>query len=606
MPLSFRILGPLEVREDDRELPVGTGRQRALLALLLVHANELVSTDRLVEELWSGRPPPSAQKVLQGYVSQLRRALDANTILTRSSGYVLVATDTDAGEFERLTRLAADQPAKQAVLTLEQALSLWRGRAFEEFEYEEWPQLEIARLDELRLSAIENRIEAELALGHHARLVPELETLVADYPLRERLRGQLMVALYRSGRHADALDVYQRGRRALQDELGLEPSPFLAQLERQILSHDPDLAAPARRVETDGRGAHGRHRRLVVGLVAAAVAGIAAVAIVVAGSEGSAPKLLPDSLIRIDPHTLKATQVAQVGDGPDIVIASGGYLWVMNNVLRDSKKSGITNSGDHTLTRVNPANGQAVTVGGALSPCGLTSDPAGYVWVANCFPRGTGQVSNAVRVNPKTLDFKKRLVVPGGVHFFRGIAYGDGYLWLSDTTRNAVIQVNPTTGDRRSFRLTRQADSLAWSGGNGDLWIANNANGSVQQLDPATGTVRTIDTFAQSPNSILVDGNRVWMGDWSQPQVVSVSATGAPHSRSVDLPVQYTTRCPRYSCVWRVAAGAGAIWATTPEDRALWRIDPNTYAVRRLRLPYPPTGVTADANNVWVTMRGHQ
>ena len=116
MPLSFRILGRLEVREDHRELPLGTGRQRALLGLLLVHANELVSTDRLIDELWSGRPPPSAQKALQGYVSQLRRALPPGTILTRSPGYVLEAQDSDAAEFERLTRLAADRPAEEAVL----------------------------------------------------------------------------------------------------------------------------------------------------------------------------------------------------------------------------------------------------------------------------------------------------------------------------------------------------------------------------------------------------------------------------------------------------------------------------------------------------------
>src|SRR5262249_37633023 len=154
---------------------------------------------------------------------------------------------------------------------------------------------------------------------------------------------------------ADALEVYQRGRRALQDELGLEPSPLLAQLERQILSHDPALAAPAR---GDGSGGPGtaslrpaRHRKLLLGVVAAAVAGIAAVAIVVAGSEGSAHKLLPNSLIRIDPKTLKASQVAQVGDGPDLVIASGGYLWVTNNVLRDSLNNHIINAGDHTLTR---------------------------------------------------------------------------------------------------------------------------------------------------------------------------------------------------------------------------------------------------------------
>ena len=248
MALSFRILGPLEVQGDGRALPLGTGRQRALLALLLVHANELVSSERLIEELWSGRPPPSAPKALQGYVSQLRRSLPTGTILTRGQGYVLVATGTDAGEFERLTKLAVEQEPNEAVLTLQRAFALWRGRPLEEFEYEDWAQLEIARLHELRLAATEQRIETELELGHHAQLVPELETLVADHPLRDQLRGQLMIALYRCGRQADALDVHRRGRRVLHDELGLEPSPFLAQLEQQILSHDPTLATPVRRL----------------------------------------------------------------------------------------------------------------------------------------------------------------------------------------------------------------------------------------------------------------------------------------------------------------------------------------------------------------------
>jgi streptogramin lyase len=345
---------------------------------------------------------------------------------------------------------------------------------------------------------------------------------------------------------------------------------------------------------------------LLLGVVAAAVAGLAAVGIVVAGSEGSTHRLLPDSVIRIDPKTLKATQVAQVGDGPDLIIASGGYLWVTNNVLRDSNDSHIRNNGDHTLTRVNPATGEAVTVGGGLAPCGLTADPSGAVWVANCFPRGSGETSNAVLIDPKTLRFKQTLVVPGGVRFVRGIAYGGGSLWLSNSTRNAVTQVDLRTGAQKSIPLARQAGPLAWSGGYGDLWISNFDDGSVERLNAATGTVHTIDSVATNPDSVIVDGDLVWVGDWSNPQVVHLAAFGAPRPRSIPLPVHHTQRCANYSCVWRIAPGAGAIWATTPEDRALWRIDLTTHAVRRISLPYPATGVTADANDVWVTIRGHQ
>ena len=609
---SFLILGPLEVQEDGTTLRLGSGRQRGLLALLLVHANELVSAERLIDELWSGRPPPTAQKALQGYVSQLRRALTADTILTRGSGYVLVATQTDAKEFERLTRLASEQDADEAILTLERALALWRGRAFEEFEYEEWAQLEIARLEGLRLAATEQRIEAEMELGHHAALVPELEKRVAQHPLREQLRGLLMVALYRSGRHADALEVYRRGRQVLHDELGLEPSPFLAELERHILSHDATLEAPARGslpsgtvTESTKEPPKPRRRRLLA-VVAVSLAVIVATAIALAVGGGATQKMLPNSLVRIDPKTLKATQVAQVGDAPDLVISSGGYLWVTNNILRDSAASGIVNAGDRTLTRVDPSTGDTVVVGGGLAPCGLTADPSGDVWVVNCYPPKTSPGDNVQRIDAKTLKFEATWSVPGGPGFYRGRAYGGGSLWVSgggDQNRDMLTQVDPQTGAQQTIRLGRYTGGLAWSEGYGDLWITNFDRGSLMRLHPATGAPKTFDGVAINPVSPVVDGNVVWVGDWSKPQVVRVPAVGPVRPHSISLPV-HTTKCPTISCVWTVAAGAGAIWATTPEDHALWRINPKTYAVKRISLPYPPTGVTADANDVWVTVRG--
>jgi DNA-binding SARP family transcriptional activator/streptogramin lyase len=606
LALRFCILGPLEVRDDGRELPLATGRQRALLALLLVHANELIPSKRLIEELWSGHQPPSAHKALQGYVSQLRRALPADTILTRGSGYVLVATESDAGEFERLTKRAAEQEADEAIVTLQRALALWRGRAFEEFEYENWTQLEITRLEELRLSATEQRIEAELELGHHAQLVPELEALVADHPLREQLRGQLMVALYRSGRHADALDVYSRGRQVLQNELGLEPSPLLTELQRQILSHDSSLTAPdfpPLNTERVRESRLARRRLVLAGIVAVIAAGVAAVAIAVGIGRGSGHAVLPNSLIRIDPKSLKATEVAQVGDAPDLVLESGGYLWVTNNILRDSSASGIRNAGDHTLTRVDPATGKTVTAGGGLAPYGLAADPSGDIWVANCFPTGSGQTSNVVRVDARTMKFNQTLLVPGGNNFFRGVVYGGGFLWLGDSD-SAVTQVDPGTRAERRLRVPSSVGTgLAWSGAYGDLWVTSFDHGNLTRLHTPTGISQTI-LVGVNPVPPVVDGNVVWVGDWSVPHVVRLAAVGTPRPRSIALPVRHHARCVKLSCVWWVAAGAGFIWATTPEDGALWRIDPKTNTVTRVALPYRPAGVTADANNVWVTVRG--
>ena len=152
--------------------------------------------------------------------------------------------------------------------------------------------------------------------------------------------------------------------------------------------------------------------------------------------------------------------------------------------------------------------------------------------------------------------------------------------------------------------VTRPPGAMAWSGSYGDLWIVNFDDGSLMRLHAATGAVETVDFVATNPDSPVVDGDVVWVGDWSAPQVVRLRAVGSARPHSISLPVHNHTACPRISCVWRVAAGAGAIWATTPEDGALWRIDPKTNAVTRIGLPYPATGVTADANDVWVTVRG--
>jgi DNA-binding SARP family transcriptional activator len=244
--LDYRILGPLEVVDAGSPLPLGGPKQRSLLALLLLHANEVVSTDDLIDRLWGERPPATAAKVLQVQVWRLRKVLGDRALVTRSPGYVLRvdSDDFDLARFERLVGAARGREPAIVAGELRDALALWRGPPLADLAYEAGVAAEIARLDELRVVAIEERIEADLALSRHAELVSELETLVAAHPLREGLRGQLMLALYRSGRQAEALEVYRRGRALLVEELGLEPSPPLQELERAILAQDPELDAP--------------------------------------------------------------------------------------------------------------------------------------------------------------------------------------------------------------------------------------------------------------------------------------------------------------------------------------------------------------------------
>ncbi len=242
--MEIRILGPLEVSVGGSDVVLARPKQRALLACLLLRANQVVSTDELVQALWGERPPDTANTALQGHVSALRKLLGAEAIATRRPGYVLelAPEETDLGRFEALLGVArgADDPGFRAQ-TLRDALALFRGEPLADFRYEEFAGDEARRLDEVRLAVLEDRIEADLEVGLHNDVVPELERLVAVHPLHERLREQLMLALYRSGRQADALQVYQSGRRHLDEHLGIEPGPAVRELERRILNQDPAL-----------------------------------------------------------------------------------------------------------------------------------------------------------------------------------------------------------------------------------------------------------------------------------------------------------------------------------------------------------------------------
>jgi DNA-binding SARP family transcriptional activator/tetratricopeptide (TPR) repeat protein len=269
--MEFRILGPLEaVADDGRPLRLGGHRPRALLTLLIQHASEVVSTDALVDALWVGRPPATAVKILQVYVSRLRKQLPPDRLVTKPPGYLL-RVEPDELDSKRFERLA--QAGRQALEggrhtegaeTLREALGLWRGPPLADCTFEPFAQAEIARLTELRVTALEDRIEADLTLGRHSALVGELEALVSQHPLRERLHGQRMLALYRCGRQAEALGAYRRMRAQLVEELGLEPGKSLQDLERAILRQDPSLEGAIRTVAEAGPAARARRVRKTV------------------------------------------------------------------------------------------------------------------------------------------------------------------------------------------------------------------------------------------------------------------------------------------------------------------------------------------------------
>ncbi len=247
--VEFRILGPLEVVQDGESVVLGAAQQRALLAVLVLRRGEAVSIDRLIDELWGERPPATAAKTVHVYVSHLRKALGAGVIVTEGRGYRLAveAEQVDVGQFEALCaegrRALAGGDTARARDRLGSALGLWRGEPLADFAYEPFAQAAIGRLKEARLAALEDRLDADLAAGINGELIPEIESLVVANPLQERLRGQLMVALYRAGRQADALSVYREASELLREELGLEPSRRLQELERSILEQDASLDA---------------------------------------------------------------------------------------------------------------------------------------------------------------------------------------------------------------------------------------------------------------------------------------------------------------------------------------------------------------------------
>jgi DNA-binding SARP family transcriptional activator/ABC-type transport system substrate-binding protein len=549
--VDFRILGALEVEDRGESLPLGGHQQRALLALLLLRANEVVSVDEIIDDLWAAEPPPSATKSVQALIAKLRRRLENEpagaaveagengVLLTRPHGYVLTVADgeLDLHRFQSLVdegqqALSAGR-ADDAAAKLRQGLALWRGPPLAEFAYESFAQVEIARLEELRLSAVEQRIEADLALGRHHDLIPELEALVARHSLRERLRGQLMLALYRAGRQAEALDAYQRARRTLVEELGIEPGPDLQRLEGQILNHDPALGRP---LPGGRRGLIGHARRsraalplLTVGAVAAAIAGI-----LVFARHGGSPLVPPDAFGVFDAETGKLVAHVAVGSRPTLIAydRSARRRWVW-----------VANADDQTLSRIDPTtrkqNGPVVSLG--ATPAGLA---VGFdsVWVLD------RDVPQLLRIDPDIGRVLKKIPLPLAAGYFpAGVAIGDGSVWAAYDSPGQLVRVDPATGRVVNRIVIGSPTAIAF--GAEAVWIGGPYDG-VTRIDPRTNTVRH--------------------------------------------------REPLHNTVTGIAVGSGYVWATVGADDVVWQLDTDGNIQRSFDTGSGPAGVTISGDAVWV------
>jgi YVTN family beta-propeller protein len=579
---EFRVLGSLEVVDQDGAVALGPPQQRALLAVLLLHRGEAVSSDRLIDELWGERPPASANKLVQGYVSSLRKALGDGLLVTEGHGYSLRVAPgrLDVDRFESLVAQGGEALDRGDALTggalLREALGVWRGPPLADFAYEPFAQSEIARLEEARLAALEDRIEADLATGEQARLVGELEALVREHPLRERLRGQLMLALYRSGRQADALEAYRDARRDLLDGLGLEPGRALQELERAILAHDPGLDLPGRRTPRLSPAA-ARKRRRGAALIAAAgallLAALAAVAVELAGSGSSIVVVSPNEVAAIDTGNDHVVGAIPVGDQPSGIAFGSGSLWVAN-------------LGDQTISRVDPNNRRMfpmIPVDGP--PAAIAAGPRGLWVVEN---RGTSSVLVG-RVDPVFDTFGSAAPIgdvdPTGPV---AIAVQGNSVWVAPSA-GLLTRLDGATG-KTGPQLDPNASPAGIAIGEGAIWLTDPEAGNVVRVDPSR--FQTAIPAGDTPTGIAVGGDAVWVADSLDDAVYRID----PDTRSV------TATIPVGRSPAGVAYGAGSVWVANSGDGTVTRIDPHTRRTSTITVGGSPQAITIADGKAWVTV----
>lgn len=552
--MEFRVLGPLEVRLDGEAVPLGGPRQRALLAMLLLNAGRVVSRDRLTDELWGPDTAATAGHALNVAVARLRKALEdggPTRLVTRPPGYVLRVEpgELDLDTFDALAsagRLAAASGDDAgAAEHLRSAEALWRGRPLADLELEPFARLDVERLEERRLSVVEARIDAELALGHHHALAAELRQLTDDHPLRERLREQLMLALYRCGRQAEALAAYRSGRALLVEEQGLDPGPRLRELQQSILRQDPALdpaprpprpnEAADRRPPRTGPIEAASHR---TGRRRMAVAGaFLALAAVIAGATGLAsrdtsaerPQRIDDNAVaivdlgsgrevapgplrsrptaaavgagsfwltasdagtvsRVDPATGAVTQTIAVGDGPGGVAVGGGAVWVANGL-------------DATVSRIDPTTErvvQTIAVGDGPAAVAVSRDA---VWVANALGSSVSRLALDTGAVMSTRSIGSR---PSD------LAIGAGAVWVASERENRVLRLDPTSG-RVQQSIPVGTGPRAITVGQGAVWVVNGLDGTISRIDPQRDVVTDTLPVGDGPIDLAFAGGRLWV-----------------------------------------------------------------------------------------------
>lgn len=586
--VEFRLLGPLEACAGGRAIDIGGLKQRALLAMLLLRANEPVPRGVLVHQLWHEHPPAGADHTLEVYVSRLRKTLDAvaeePVVLTRPGAYLLriAAEQLDVNRFERLAEegrkaLAANAP-ERAAAHLREALALWRGAPLADLGDEPFAQVEVARLEELHIGLIEDRIEADLALGRHADVVTESEALIAAHPLRERLHQQLMIALYRSGRQAEALASYQSARRKLVADLGIEPGPGLQGLQRAILRQDACLdpppgtgaSSPPALPESSGASLAGgtRRRRLLAGT--GTVLAVTLALIITSALNGSArpaPAAAgPNTVAVIDGSRSVMGGVITGAGRPDGVAYGNGAAW-------------ITDSAGDLLLRVDSARRVTDRIPVGRGPAGVAAGDA-QVWVANELD---GTVSE---VNPRAGTVVATIQVGNGPE---AIGFGFGSVWVANMTDSTLSRIAPASGHVvATIALGGTPAGLAI--GDQGIWVTSADTGRLLLVDAGRNRVSGAFPIGGSPGGVAVGGGSVWVAD-SGGAVVRFNPVT---DRARDIRVGGSPAGVTYA--------DGAVWVADSLGGSIVRIDPQTSATRFIHVGNNPTDLAAAGDDVWATV----
>jgi YVTN family beta-propeller protein len=573
--MEFRILGPLEVVEDGRPVSIRRGKEQALLAYLLLHANEVVSSGRLIDALWDERPPPTASKILQNAVSHLRKELGDGRLLTREPGYLLRVEEgeLDLQRFEQLAREGRG----------EEALTLWRGPALLNLRDERFADDARRRLDDQRLAVLEDRIEHDLDEGRHAELVAELEQLVEEDPLRERLQGQLMRALYGMGRQGDALDVYRQARRTLSEELGLEPGPQLQELERKILNQDPELAssAPSPQMRSQPAGRRANRRLALLVLLGALLLAAAIFGIVHATAGESGPILATkNSLAVIDPHSDRVVNVIPIGATPRGVTVGTHSVWTAN-------------AGEGTVSEIDPEKLRVVqTIGLGLAATDLV-ESAGEVWVA------TGSDNNIVRIDARSGGILARAKISRDQFASAyAIAAGANAIWVG--SGSDIFKIDPSSHELVGrWHYGDGINDLAVGGGS--VWLVSSGE-TVARVSGTTVRPTAEASIGVIPTALAIGGGSIW-----------VAAPGPYGSHAavwrfdpITARVTQTTTLGKvvgYPPTLEIAFGEGALWVASYDAGTVTRLDPVTgNVVATIRIGGHPSGIAVGAKRIWVTV----